>query len=736
MGSESDSAAPAGSGLPGPEPGATLLAGILPSLSLLSAAIGLAGATTLPGRAVLSLDQGSGGHGRWLYLGGGLLTDVALLGPIVALFLLFLVWAADRRLVFNAGCAVLLVLLGLSWLAHNGAMEFRLQRGIFPGPLDAREGLVHKDFVLGELPVLLGGRFLSANLVAVPLLGALFLWTRRRVLAMARRRAHRPGLLVGLGLGLFAGLSLGAGRANALCINLHNPGAISSPARTLLSGWLSPGSYDGSPVDVRRLVAGAPAAPGDIAEGARNTGFEPEVAGRVMASEAGADCSRHPLSRPLGQGGTELLEAARAVSRELFRGRTEPPVVFHVSLESVRADDIHSIRPAAALEVAPFLSEVYGGVASAVAFRHAHQSGIRTAQALSGVLCGVGVLPFHLALGRDLGNVPLRCLPDVLADAGFRTRAFYGHELVFDDMGTFLHFHGVGTHERRDFSPSAPRGVWSGVSDASVYKAAADAAAGERGAQYNFVLTLSHHTPYASPSDLEPAQRVAIDEVCRRHDLSGQNCDRLRTLRYADDSLRRFVARVDASPEASRTIVVFAADHTTHEWEPWEPTHDRPEAITQVPLVIWVPLAFQRAASDPALFAAAWSRLGAAAASLSISNSDLPTLLLGLLEESAELRALPPEARWHTLGSQATSLSFRSPTGQGTVFGIDAHAQLFDVSERGKTRSTGVVMDSLRGPDDVAHASPINRPALTFWASFLRGYGASCASARSIRKTP
>ena len=70
------------------------------------------------------------------------------------------------------------------------------------------------------------------------------------------------------------------------------------------------------------------------------------------------------------------------------------------------------------------------------------------------------------------------------------------------------------------------------------------------------------------------------------------------------------------------------------------------------------------------------------------------------------------------------------------LFGIDAHAQIFDVTSAGKTHPTGIVMDTLRTGDDVQAASPLNRPVLAFWGTFLRGFAAHCTQTSSIRLAP
>ncbi len=709
-------------------------------LSLLAAAVGLGALAAFPARWTLASTQGNGTSMRWAYLAGGLLTDVASVGPFVAFALMLLLLLARRRpRLFPLGFVALGACLLGAWLAHNGAMEFRFQRGIYPGPMDAREGLGHADFVRAEVPALLGGRFLAPNVVALTLGAALLRWTGLRLRTLAAAGAARLSLavLAPAMVGLFLALFLGARRASAFCESLHNRGAIASPASTLVGAWLSGNRYDGSPEELRREISAFVGTEAEVARGARHLGFSDTAAVMLRRAEEHADCTHHPLARELDEPGGELLEAARAVSRELFRGQTLAPQVFQVSLESLRADDIASLHPAAPAEVAPFLDQVYDAASTtgqgAAAFHAAHQSGIRTGQALSAAVCGMGALPFHIALGRDFGNMPLRCAPDVLAESGFRTRAVYGHDFVFDDMGTFLRFHGVDLFERRNFDAGLPRGVWDGVSDESVYDAALRESTRSSGAQYTFILTLSNHTPYTAPADLRPSDAAAMRALCEARQLKGENCDRLHTVRYADQALAHFARHVEEGPDAARTIVLLAADHTTHEWAPWEPG-ERPEGITQIPAAVWLPRARREAVADPVRFAAVWSHFRDLARQRPISNADLPSLLLALLSESREARGLPSARRWHTLGGQSTSRSFESPTGAGVLFGIDAHAQIFDVTAAGKTHPTGVVMDTLRTGDDVQAASAMNRPVLAFWGSFLRGFAAHCTQTATIRQ--
>ena len=709
-----------------------------PTLGLVARGFLLAAIAVMPARWVIASTQGRSPRTFALFFAGGLVSDLAVVGPFVAIGLLLFVFAGPAskpgRPTWRSRAAAAILGAGLVALslAHDSAALFRTQRGVFPGPLDVRDGLAAPELFVAELPEIVFGRFFVPNLAALAR-AALVLHHARSPAAPSPVRLRGRFMASALGaLGLATGaLGFVSHEATAFCVSLHNGGALTSPAAAFLGGLSAASRVSPAPGDIRRLLAAASPPGGDLAKGAAHFGFPRTAPEAVLAAEAHADCEHHPLARSLDDDTVPLVRETRALSRALFAGRDELPIVHQVSLESFRGDDITALEPMAPPEIAPFMNRVYGGAPEAIAFRLAHQSGMRTAHALAAATCGVGALPYNLAFGRDLGNVPFRCLPDVLQDAGFDTRIVYGHELAFDDMGTFLAFHGMKAHERDDFPKTAPRGVWGGVSDTPVYEAAYAAARGASRAQYTFTLTLSHHTPYTEPADLGEADRRAVDEVCARLGLHGENCARLRTLRYADDALARFVDMLERSSEADRTIVVFAADHTTHQWVPWTGA-ETAYGITRIPVVLWIPKALRARAHDPGAVDDALGRLQELARKAPISNTDLPTLVLALLSEARGLRELAPKARFHTLGGQATSPDFASPSSSdGRVFGVDAHAHLFDVSPSGEVRPSPTTFDTLRTRDDLTRPPPEAASMLAFLGRFLRGYAAQCPRAPS-----
>jgi len=686
--------------------------------------------TTLPARIALATDQAQG-LDRALFVLGGLLVDLSVLGPFSVLLVMLTLPLQGRKplLGFAALCGVT-VLLGLG---HNAAMEFKLQRGVLPGLVDLRAGASDADFVRSELQLLFFGRYVLGNVVALVCLLALgraaLLLSRHHVDVRRRAAVHATAI----GVLLLFGLHRAAAAVEHFCSGLHNIEAVASPARVLVAQWMNGDGNDGSAAEILRVMKSAPGSPDELRRGARAFGFDANTADALLVAESKGQssakdrCAAHPLRRELDEPGTPLVDAAREVSGALFAHRDVRPVVFHVSFESVRGDDVHALSPAAPEALVPFVNRAYESP-QAVGFRHAHQSGVRTAQALGAVICGMGTLPFNLALGRDLGSVPLRCAADVLGSAGFSASAFYGHEFAFDGMNAFLKLHGLSLYERQAYPLAAPRGVWRAVSDASVYALALEnAQVAPTTAQYNFVLTMSHHTPYTLPEDLSERDAAPMRALCKTRGLTGEHCDRILTLRYASETLGNFIAAVEESPLADRAVIVVAADHTTHQWFPWG-DKEPPQALTQIPMFVWFPAQTLGQAKDPARAARALGTLRHLANTQALSNADVPALVLGLLHESKPVRELPSEHRWHTLGGAVTSRNYQSPLSDGALHGIDAHGALFEVSADGTHHPRALIMERLGGPDSLRSAASYNRAPAAFLGSFLRGYGERCGA--------
>src|SRR5207244_2864221 len=130
-----------------------------------------------------------------------------------------------------------------------------------------------------------------------------------------------------------------------------------------------------------------------------------------------------------------------------------------------------------------------------------------SAQGLASILCGLGMMPYNAAIGRDLGFVPLRCLPDVLRDGGFDADLYYGSKPSFDNVDEFLRYHGFSALFTEEQLPRRlARGLF-GRTDLAVFDYALEQAERwdpER-PRYVLVLTVSNHIPFGEPQDLPRA---------------------------------------------------------------------------------------------------------------------------------------------------------------------------------------------------------------------------------------
>ena len=126
----------------------------------------------------------------------------------------------------------------------------------------------------------------------------------------------------------------------------------------------------------------------------------------------------------------------------------------------------------------------------------------------------------------------------------------------------------VEAMQAADMPQGLPVGSWRGVSDRALYEqviAHAEARNGiEMRAQYNFVLTLSGHSPFSRPTDMPPAVAERVERACKLSPWAREDDGaRLAVVAYADHALGEFLGRLESSPLASRSIVVVSADLRT-----------------------------------------------------------------------------------------------------------------------------------------------------------------------------
>jgi hypothetical protein len=261
-------------------------------------------------------------------------------------------------------------------------------------------------------------------------------------------------------------------------------------------------------------------------------------------------------------------------------------------------------------------------------------------------------------LSRDLFDLPVRCAPDVLRDAGFATRLYYGSDASFEKLDRFAQAHGLEIVDRKRLPPELPRGAWRGVTDAALFAAARAAGSG---LQYNLLLTLSGHSPFDTPEDAPPWLAERVDEIAKGLPTArAEDRRRLATLAYTDHALAEWLEKSNAG----RTVFIVSADHATADSTLWGPPDARSYAT--VPLFFYFP---RDILTDEAR--AKIDALDRIAARTPVSLDDVPTMLLALLSRHGSMQKLPDERAWHTSGGGSAR--------RATVWGIDASSRVFTV---------------------------------------------------------
>ena len=582
-----------------------------------------------PARMALALYESSFARSAKDLLSVGLVFDFYQQLPFF--FLVFaLTWVTTRSRPITLGIFSTLVVVNM--LAQVSATEFRIQRGVYPTPTDAGSGLTNTGFWSNSVHVIWNSRYLNFEIssIVVVALVSFFVWKKVRT---APNKQHETAAWL-LGGAVSIVLAVVAFQvylhSASIWSSITSRAEIDSPIDTF---FLRSGIYRGNTIhSIRSEIVASGALPGNSNMGAALLGlpqqktkiqsfplaqksFSTDSLGNGEMDRVSAKrkfCSQHPLRRSFSEitYHNPVLEPLAEFSKELFKNWKGPVHIWQVAAESFRGHEINGINPLAPKEIAPFVTAAstgtIAGVGRSIFFPLTFQAGRRTAQGVSAIVCGWGELDFAIAASRDLGLMPLRCLPDVLSDAGFVTRFPYGSLLDFEQRGAFFRYHGVTPVEESGLPKGLPQGAW-GISDLAMIDqigklndAKSDAnnanAAGDGVSRYDFWLTLSNHGPNVKPDDFPVALDEKLKAVVARSNKTKIDRDdytHLQTMAYTDFSLAQFVKKIEASNEGDRSIFIVSADHSTTDPLLFRPAKTQREDVlnsfVRVPFFIVLP---------------------------------------------------------------------------------------------------------------------------------------------------
>jgi arylsulfatase A-like enzyme len=232
--------------------------------------------------------------------------------------------------------------------------------------------------------------------------------------------------------------------------------------------------------------------------------------------------------------------AARSAPRER-------PHIFVVALESFDAGFVEA-RTDEGREITPTLNRL---LRKGLYAEHFYSSSVQTSRGHFSILCSLPsgiwrkVLPAYPELR-------LRCLPRLLADQGYRTLFFAGHdELEYDETNAAMTRLGFAEVRTVEGAYDAERWGW-GWQDNRVYREVA--ALVDRGATptFAFVATIAHHYTF----DQAPAsERRLFPKPRSEHEQF------LDSLNMADRYLGDLFSELRRRPGLRNSIVVLTGDH-------------------------------------------------------------------------------------------------------------------------------------------------------------------------------
>lgn len=223
---------------------------------------------------------------------------------------------------------------------------------------------------------------------------------------------------------------------------------------------------------------------------------------------------------------------------------TTPNIVLIV-LESWTADIISPLNKSTSENITPFFSTLCD---SGLLFSNIYSSGRRTDQMFPSILCGFPSPPNHSVarFSDKLQHLPF--LSKDLSKAGYQNSFYYGGELGFANMNTFLHqaaFTSISGKD--DYFPEQIYSKW-GAHDEHLFNKLLNETGKKKNPFFTMLLTLSTHEPFDVPGDKKFGESTESEKFKN-------------AAYYTDQCLKKFFASARQTNWYSNTIFILVADH-------------------------------------------------------------------------------------------------------------------------------------------------------------------------------
>ena len=244
-------------------------------------------------------------------------------------------------------------------------------------------------------------------------------------------------------------------------------------------------------------------------------------------------------------------------------------------------------------------------------FKNLYANGDRSDKGLASILSGIPAFGKTGIMVQPNLSYGLPHLPAELAKYGYKTSYFYGGDLGFANMKSFMlnagFQHLVGD---KDFPKEQQNSKW-GAHDESVFAKELEAASKEEQPFFHTIFTLSSHEPFEIPGIQNIGNEPMDTLFCRSH-------------RYTDRCLATWVKNARKTKWWSNSLVIVVADHGHS--APGQTAEDDPVKY-HIPMVWFGPalkmggLAIEKFGNQTDLPATVLAQLGRSGASFTFSRN-------------------------------------------------------------------------------------------------------------------
>lgn len=226
-----------------------------------------------------------------------------------------------------------------------------------------------------------------------------------------------------------------------------------------------------------------------------------------------------------------------------FLKHQKPNIVF-IILESFTAKLIHEKWKG--VEITPNLNRL---TKEGIYFSNFYASGDRTDEGLVSILSGYPAQPISYIINYQNKTAKLPSIIQDLKKINYRTSFYYGGDINFANMKSYLLQSGMEKIiDKNDFPSEQFNAKW-GVHDHFVFdKLLADIKKEEQ-PYFKTILTLSSHPPFDTP----------IPTVIKGSD---DNSLFANSANYTDQALGDFITKLSREPIWENTLVILLADHS------------------------------------------------------------------------------------------------------------------------------------------------------------------------------